>query len=61
MRENVIKIPAKTKFLSDFFSPIFKEHNLKWDRTRSIKLFPDYTKKQRQIKGNRFTYYIFNI
>lgn len=47
--------------LENIFSPIFKEHNLKWDRTRSIKLFPDYTKKQRQIKGNRFTYYIFNI
>ena len=47
--------------LENIFSPIFKEHNLKWDRTRSIKLFPDYIKKQRQIKGNRFTYYIFNI
>lgn len=47
--------------LESIFSPIFKEHNLKWDRTRSIKLFPNYTKKRKQIKGNRVIYYIFNI
>ena len=47
--------------LESIFSTIFKEHYLKWDRTRSIKLFPNYTKKRKQIKGNRVIYYIFNI
>ena len=47
--------------LESIFSTIFKEHNLKWDRTRSIKLFPNYTKKRKQIKGNIVIYYIFNI
>ena len=47
--------------LEEIFTPLFKEHNLKWDKTRSIKLFPSNTKKRKQIKGKRMIYYIFDL
>ena len=57
---NLNKYEYTYQELENIFSPLFKEHNLKWDKTRFIKLFPNHIKKRKQIKGERSTYYIFN-
>lgn len=57
---NLNKYEYTYQELENIFSPLFKEHNLKWDKTRFIKLFPNHIKKRKQIKGERFIYYIFN-
>ena len=46
--------------LKNIFEPLFKEHNLKWDKNTSIKIFfPEFEKTRKQIKGNRSTMYKF--
>jgi hypothetical protein len=42
------------------FVPLFKQHNLKWDKKNSIKLyFPDHIAKRKQRNGKREMYYQF--
>lgn len=46
--------------LEIMFVPLFKQHNLKWDKKNSIKLyFPDHIAKRKQRNGKREMYYQF--
>ena len=46
--------------LESIFEPLFKEHNLKWNKNTSIKIFfPEFEKTRRQVKGIRSTIYKF--
>lgn len=47
--------------LEELFAPLFKEHNLKWNKNNSIKLyFPHNTSRRKQKNGKKETYYKFN-
>lgn len=46
--------------LEKIFSPIFKEHKLKWNKKTSIKnYFPSFEKKKKMVNKIRDTYYKF--
>lgn len=48
--------------LEELFTPIFKEHNLKWNKNTSLKIyFPKFDKKKKTINGKRDVYYSFKI
>lgn len=48
--------------LEQIFTPIFKEHNLKWNKKTSIKnYFPDFTKRYKMVNGEREMYYKFDL
>lgn len=47
--------------LEEVFKPLFKEHNLKWNKITTINtFFPEYKKQRKKINGERFTIYSFN-
>lgn len=59
---NLSKSEYTYKELEETFSPIFKQHGLKWNKNNSIKYyFPEFTKKQKMKNGIKELYYIFNI
>lgn len=46
--------------LEEIFTPLFKEHNMKWSKRMSINtLFPPYNKVRKTINRVRNTYYVF--
>ena len=48
------------KELETLFSPLFKEHNLVWNKNNSIKLyFPKYESRRKTKNGKKETYYKF--
>ena len=48
--------------LEEIFKPLFKEHDLYWNKNTTIKnYFPEFIKKQKTIKSKRDTYYMFKI
>lgn len=48
--------------LEQIFTPIFKEHNLKWNKKTSIKnYFPNFTKRYKMVNGEREMYYKFDL
>ena len=47
--------------LETIFKPLFEQHNLKWNKNNSIKLyFPTHTSKRKTINKKKETYYRFN-
>ena len=48
--------------LEEIFSPLFKEHNLKWHKLNSIKnFFPPFIKKRKTTNKEKYTIYEFKI
>lgn len=48
--------------LETIFQPLFSQHNLKWNKRDSIRLyFPSNTTKRKMVKGKRETYYKFDL
>lgn len=63
---NKLKELDKNEFtyseLEEIFSPMFKEHNLKWNKNTSIKnFFPSFTKKKKTVNRKQDRYYSFNL
>lgn len=57
---NSNKLSYTYEELENIFKPLFKEHNLKWNKNTSIKTyFPKYLKKQKTINGIRKMCYVF--
>lgn len=48
--------------LEEIFTPLFKEHSLKWNKITSIKnFFPKHTKKKKMVNSKIDTYYHFDL
>ena len=59
---NLTKNEYTYKELETIFTPVFKKHNLKWNKNSSIKMFfPTFTKKQKMKNHFKEIYYNFNI
>ncbi len=64
--KNKLKELEKFEFtyseLEEVFVPLFKEHNLLWNKNTSItNFFPEFSKKRKLINGKRDVYYKFII
>ena len=60
--ENLSKSRYTYQELEIIFTPLFKEHGLKWNKRTSIKYyFPPFHKKIIQVDKKRETYYIFEL
>lgn len=61
--KNILQNLNKNEFsyseLEEIFTPLFKEHSLKWNNKSIKQFFPNFTKKRKQIKGIQTTYYKF--